>query len=468
MANHEPLHERSSKGAGWIRGRLRNNQERDTCSGGLGGGVKGVQDWAWLACGAVAAAVLQLLPPFATADNASNSGMYLGAQGRFYSATVWTGEHAFVVGGENLTGVVLAEVIKFDPASGANGTVIGNLSRNESRHSHSAIWDGNHVYVFGGYFDGVAHTEVLRYDPATNETATVANFSTTRQFTSAIWNGTYAFVFGGVEILGENQRTYRREVVRFDPATNELTVVVNNSTHGDLANHIHAGSAAVWDGSHVYLLGGKNCDPDDLGGNVPCDEIVRFRPSDNNVTVLGAKLPKPLSLPAAAWDGLAVYTFGNETDTDQIVRYRPATDAVTVMNATLPGARGAPNAFWNGTRAFVLTGRSDGAMVEEIVGYVLVPGKPNNLAANSEAGLPVEIRLAWDPPDNNTYTDSIEQYKVYRWVPGDAPALVATLGNVLAYTDPDVVLATNYCYVVTAVNVRGEGPPSIQACAQAL
>lgn len=420
----------------------------------------------WLAAILIVILVAQVLPLPSTADNAEETGMFLGAEGRIYSTTVWTGEHAITIGGRDSDGNILRDVVSFDPSSGLNGTVIGNLS--VELHSHAAVWNGSFVYIFGGV-STADRTEILRFNPTTNETKVVGNFSTPRRFSSAIWNGSYAFVFGGVQI-DAGQRTYRREVVRFDPVTNGLDVVVNATTHGTLADHIHAGSSAVWDGTHAYLFGGKTCGADP-NGNIECDEIVRFSPSDNNVTILNSSLPKPVSVTAAAWEGLAAYIFGNETKTDEIIRYRPATDEATTMSAKLPEIRRATNSFWNGTEAYVLTGDDPEVIYpESIFRYELQPGPPTFFVTRSEPGPPVEVELEWDPPADNTYTDPIDNYKIYRRIQGQAvpPELIATLdGTARSYTDQDVEEGTAYCYRVAAVNVRGEGPPTDRSCLQA-
>ena len=88
------------------------------------------------------------------------------------------------------------------------------------------------------------------------------------------------------------------------------------------------------------------------------------------------------------------------------------------------------------------------------------PGAPQNLQASHSGGPKSgKIALSWSAPasDGNS---PITGYKVYR-----NGAFLATLGNVLSYTDTGLTQGQSYAYKVTAVNAKGEGPSSNEATA---
>ena len=92
-----------------------------------------------------------------------------------------------------------------------------------------------------------------------------------------------------------------------------------------------------------------------------------------------------------------------------------------------------------------------------------VPGAPRNLAA--KARRPTGINLTWLAPLSNGGA-AITQYRIYR---GTAPGNKIFLGtsSSTSYTDPATASRVRYYYVVRAVNIAGEGPPSNEANARA-
>ncbi len=86
-----------------------------------------------------------------------------------------------------------------------------------------------------------------------------------------------------------------------------------------------------------------------------------------------------------------------------------------------------------------------------------VPGAPRGLGAVAGDGT---VALAWSAPSSNGGSP-ITNYQVYR----GQLSLLATLPNVLSYTDSAVTNGQTYYYQVTAVNAVGEGPRSNEASA---
>jgi hypothetical protein len=94
-----------------------------------------------------------------------------------------------------------------------------------------------------------------------------------------------------------------------------------------------------------------------------------------------------------------------------------------------------------------------------LINVTTVPNAPTNLSATG--GVKQE-GLRWSAPSNNGGS-SITGYKVYRSTTSGTETLVATLGNVLTFTDTGLAYSTTYYYKVTAVNSVGESTLSSEA-----
>src|SRR5205809_931795 len=87
------------------------------------------------------------------------------------------------------------------------------------------------------------------------------------------------------------------------------------------------------------------------------------------------------------------------------------------------------------------------------------PGAPRDLGAVAGNAT---VALAWSSPSSDGGS-AITNYKVYRGTISGQLSLLATLPNVLSYTDSAVTNGQTYYYKVTAVNAVGEGPRSNEA-----
>jgi len=90
-----------------------------------------------------------------------------------------------------------------------------------------------------------------------------------------------------------------------------------------------------------------------------------------------------------------------------------------------------------------------------------VPSAPQNLVATAGDG---RVTLSWSAPSSDGGS-GITNYKIYRRTSSTSYSLIATIGNILTYTDTSVTNGATYCYQVSAVNSVGEGSKSNEACA---
>jgi fibronectin type 3 domain-containing protein len=91
------------------------------------------------------------------------------------------------------------------------------------------------------------------------------------------------------------------------------------------------------------------------------------------------------------------------------------------------------------------------------------PTAPQNLQATAGNA---QVVLTWTAPSSNGGA-SITNYKIYRGTSsgGESSTPIATVGNVLTYTDTTVTNGQTYYYEVSAVNSVGEGAKSNEASA---
>ncbi len=102
-------------------------------------------------------------------------------------------------------------------------------------------------------------------------------------------------------------------------------------------------------------------------------------------------------------------------------------------------------------------GQGEGPMSNEANATVpTVPSPPENLSA---IGGYREVALAWDPP----FTDGgspVTNYRVYRGTIPGGETLLLELGNVTGFLDVGLADGQEYFYLVSAVNIVGEGAKS--------
>src|SRR5439155_5462375 len=89
------------------------------------------------------------------------------------------------------------------------------------------------------------------------------------------------------------------------------------------------------------------------------------------------------------------------------------------------------------------------------------PRAPQGLAATAGDAT---VTLTWSAPNSNGGSP-ITNYRIYRGTSSTGETLLATIGNVLTYSDTSVTNGVTYYYQVSAVNGAGEGPRSNEASA---
>lgn len=258
--------------------------------------------------------------------------------GRRDTAAVWDGRYAYVFGGQADQGPdygYLDDILRYDPATDAVSRMAARLPT--PRAGMVAVWDGQAAWLLGGVWKhdvldpstGRIRTvteyleDIVRYDPASNSVITApARLPVGRGAASGVWDGKGVLVFGGLNASTGVAR-YLDDIVRFDPLSGTAAAMGATLPTGRDA------APAVWDGAVAYVFGGYN----NRDWPARKDDIVRYDPTTDNATVLATKLPSRRLDMAAVWTGTHAFLLGGIGDNathdggllDDIVRYTPDT-----------------------------------------------------------------------------------------------------------------------------------------------
>lgn len=112
---------------------------------------------------------------------------------------VWTGKEMIVWGG--ISGLVDVNTgCRYNPVTDTWET-ISTIGAPTERDSHTAIWTGNEMIIWGGEDqNGITLGDGARYNPATDSWAPVSMAGaapSAREYHSAVWTGTEMIIWGG-------------------------------------------------------------------------------------------------------------------------------------------------------------------------------------------------------------------------------------------------------------------------------
>ncbi len=304
---------------------------------------------------------------------------------RLYHAAVWTGNEMLVWGGYN--GAFLNSGGRYNPAT--DGWLPTSTGANvpQGRYLHSAVWTGGEMLIWGGtYFIGASQYQLNsggRYSPATDgwlPTSTGANAPAVRASHTAVWTGAEMIVWGGNFYISGGY-TYLNTGGRYSPSANSW----QPTSTGANAPGPRAYHTAVWTGAEMIVWGGDNYFGDLNSGG-------RYAPSGDSWTATSIfDGVNSRQSHTAVWTGAEMIIWGGQ-DANSLLknnggRYVPATDSWsnTVLNANTPAARKGHVAVWTGREMLVWGSRSganSGGRYNPATGGWL----PTSVGANVPAG----------------------------------------------------------------------------------
>ncbi len=304
---------------------------------------------------------------------------------------VWTGSEMIVWGGAGLF-VVGGSGGRYAPgtdswvATGLTGAPAG-------RSHHTAVWTGTAMIVWGGFDGGDitgpggALNDGGVYTPGTDSwTATnLAGAPGGRYLHTAVWTGTAMIVWGGCS--GAPEALSDGGV--YTPGTNSW--VATNPAGAPEPRFYHT---AVWTGTAMIVWGGFD-GPGVLSGGTFLDDGGVYTPGTGSWTatrLLGA--PAGRSLHQAVWTGSEMIVWGGSGDwfgADLFAsggRYAPETDSWTATSLTgAPSPRAGHTAVWTGSQMIVWGGDDSSPLAEASTGGRYTP-ETDGWAATSTTGAP--------------------------------------------------------------------------------
>jgi len=239
-----------------------------------------------------------------------NSWAYLPAAvsqepaGREAHTALWTGAQMLVWGGLGTAGC-LNDGGLFDPVANAWTYLPASFANTPApRASHTSVWTGSEMVVWGGTSNAIAYADGGRFNPASNTwvylPATLPNTPAARSGQTAVWTGTSMILWGG---SGAGSAGALGDGGLFSPASNAWTYLPAAQAGAPAAR---SGHTAVWSGSEMIVWGGANNGAYYADGD-------RYNPVSASWTPISSAIagtPTGRANHTAVWTGSQMLTWG--------------------------------------------------------------------------------------------------------------------------------------------------------------
>ena len=224
--------------------------------------------------------------------------------GRELPTGVWSGSEMIVWGGYYYDGNdhYVNTGGRYNPDTDS-WTTTNTTNAPVGRESHTAVWTGSRMVVWGGFYaDPFTHELNTggKYDPNTDSWAPTStiNVPAGRDSHRAVWTGSEMIIWGGLDdVIG-----YSNTGGRYNPNTNSwIATSPTNAPSG------RVGHSIIWTGDTMIVWGGLFYDTDyrflNTGG--------RYDPNSNSWTATSTiNAPSPRDLQAAVWTGNEMIVWG--------------------------------------------------------------------------------------------------------------------------------------------------------------
>ena len=225
---------------------------------------------------------------------------------RFQHTAVWTGSKMIIWGGRVNSSVdVLGDGGIYDPVTDT-WTPIATTNAPSARYLHTAIWTGSKMIVWGGWSPSCFYLGVNNcgdggiYDPSSDTWASLggALYSPVQRSShTAVWTGAKMIIWGG---SGGSENVTLGTGSIYDPIENAWTAM--SAFGAPLARTDHT---AVWTGSQMIIWGGSS------GDNALLDDGGAYDPSTDSWTPLSTTAAPPARyLQTATWTGTGMIIWG--------------------------------------------------------------------------------------------------------------------------------------------------------------
>jgi N-acetylneuraminic acid mutarotase len=279
---------------------------------------------------------------------------------RYLHSAVWTGTEMIVWGGSD--GGKMSTGGRYDPV-GNSWVPTANSQSPLARHNHTALWTGAEMVVWGGAgpaFGGVEMNSGGRYNPALNAWLPTALVDSplARESHSAVWTGTEMIVWGGY--AGQSGTAYDSGAL-YNPATDGWTAISSTGAPAARSKHV-----AVWADDRMIVWGGETAVPANL------DTGGEYLPGGDSWSATSSSgAPSARTGHTAIWTGTEMIVWGGSgagVELDTGAGYDPVGGSWTTLPAAgAPVARAHHTAVWTGTEMIVwggFGGPSPGALLD--------------------------------------------------------------------------------------------------------
>jgi len=285
-------------------------------------------------------------------------------QARTNHTAVWTGTEMIVWGGcpsAECLFTALNSGARYRPDTDT-WTPISGTSAPAPRASHTAVWTGTEMIVWGGRGNNTPLNSGGRYNPATDTWLPTSAIGAPegRQFHTAVWTGTEMIVWGGC--VDNECSSHRSNGGRYNPSTNSWTQTA--LLNAPIARSRHT---AVWTGTEMIVWGG--CTSGEC--QVRLATGGRYDPvSDSWASINPTDAPVGRAGHTAVWTGAEVIIWGGVNPQNPNLYEFTGGRLVLALNAWVPTAinplvsgRGYHTAVWTGDRMVVWGGIIVGGIV---------------------------------------------------------------------------------------------------------
>lgn len=272
---------------------------------------------------------------------------------RYEHTAVWTGTTMIVWGGYNWnSGERFSTGGRYNPSTNAWATTSTSTNCPSARYQHSAVWSGTEMIVWGGQdSDWTPQNTGGRYNPSSDTwspTSTSGSCPDARYSHTAVWTGSQMIVWGGYNW----DDGYLNTGGRYNPSSDSWTAT-SIGTNCPIGRENHT---AVWTGSEMIVWGGWNWNN---GGTL--NTGGRYNPLADVwlPTSTGVNCPSGRWGNTAVWAGPEMLIWGGWSSgyDESVRRYNATTDSwVQTSGANAPEGRENHTAVWTGTGMLVWGG----------------------------------------------------------------------------------------------------------------
>lgn len=283
---------------------------------------------------------------------------------------IWTGTEVIVWGGISANGgwTEFADGAAFDPVAGTWRTIAP--APIAGRGGHTAVWTGTEMLVWGGIVDGgcgTASSDGAAYDPLADAWRVLPTGGMGRDFHTAVWTGTEMLVVGGVASGGEPvpgtglcNPPAQPQVALDDVAYDPAT-----DTWRAIAPRPWQGtvldSATAWDGTRLLLWSGR--DALDVSSEPWTRRGYAYDPAVDQWIELAPAPLSPRSDANSVWTGRELIVAGGQDAvglTADGAAYDPESDSWRPV-APMPDGWTSANTVWTGDVMLLVGGFGRGA-----------------------------------------------------------------------------------------------------------